>query len=109
MRTLSFMGDRNHSSHHNNRDSSHRNKTTALIHMGPHKTGSSSLQLLTDTFMNELKEDGYHLPFDWARKYMNGGGWCNQENFIKSQCKIVESQVTRMLPPSCSCSNRWQV
>ena len=50
----------------NKGSSSHHNKTTALIHMGPHKTGTTTLQAYSKTFINQLKEDGYHLPFDWA-------------------------------------------
>ena len=60
-----FMHDGCHDS---NEGPSHHNKTTAVIHMGPHKTGTTSLQELTRTFMKELKEDGYYLPFDWASK-----------------------------------------
>ena len=78
VRTFSFMDGI--VCHSNNKDSSHDSKTTALIHMGPHKTGSSSLQILTETFMNELKEDGYHLPFDWAKNYTKVG-WNNQVHF----------------------------
>ena len=49
-----------------NKVSFHQNKTTAVIHMGPHKTGTTSVQSLTGQFINVLKEDGYHLPYDWA-------------------------------------------
>ena len=83
----------------NNKDSSHDNKTTALIHMGPHKTRSSSLQILTETFMNELKEDGYHFRFDWARNYINDG-WNNQVHFASCffQDNLYAGRMKKLYP-----------
>ena len=39
-------------------------RSRAVIHMGVHKTGTSSIQKTTETFKEELREDGYEMP--WA-------------------------------------------
>jgi hypothetical protein len=40
----------------------HRN-ITAVIHMGVHKTGSSTIQTDSKQLINELKQDGYEMPW----------------------------------------------
>lgn len=44
-------------------------KTVAVIHVGPPKSGTTTLQAFTEKFVNELKEDGYHMPYDWSPTY----------------------------------------
>ncbi|GFH61090.1 hypothetical protein CTEN210_17566 [Chaetoceros tenuissimus] len=39
-------------------------KIHAVVHMGPHKTGTSSIQDASKKFQNELRKDGYEMP--WA-------------------------------------------
>lgn len=39
-------------------------RSRAVIHMGVHKTGTTSIQKATETFKEELREDGYEMP--WA-------------------------------------------
>ncbi|GFH46293.1 hypothetical protein CTEN210_02767 [Chaetoceros tenuissimus] len=39
-------------------------KIRAIVHMGPHKTGTSSIQDASKKFQNELLKDGYEMP--WA-------------------------------------------
>ena len=63
--------------------SSHHNKTTAIIHMGPHKTGTSTVQAMTAMFMGQLQQDGYQYPVQRAQDYINSGWNINQVHFAK--------------------------
>lgn len=42
----------------------------AVVHIGPHKTGSSTIQEYTRLFSEQLLEDGYDMP--WSHKFPNG-------------------------------------
>ena len=41
-------------------------KIRAIVHMGPHKTGTSSIQDASKKFQNELLKDGYEMPWTIA-------------------------------------------
>ena len=40
-----------------------KHPTQAVIHMGPYKTGSTSIQVESRSLMKELKMDGYEMPW----------------------------------------------
>ena len=70
-------------------------KTYAVIHMGPHKTGTTTVKFLTDQFMQELNEDGYRIPFELEKNGVQFASCfirpCNNfENraFTRSPCAV---------------------
>lgn len=57
---------------------------TAILHIGPHKTGSSSIQTLTKRFMNELKMDNYEMPWAAVRKEIQTKSGPTSHLFLQS-------------------------
>ena len=51
-----------------------RNFTRAVVHMGIHKTGTTTLQAHTRTHRQRLQEDGYEMPWGWGYDRHNGKG-----------------------------------
>lgn len=49
-----------------------KNLTRAVVHMGMHKTGTTSLQAYTNTYRQYLQKDGYEMPWGWAYDRHNG-------------------------------------
>ena len=80
--------------------SSSSRKTTALIHMGPHKTGSSTVQGMSETFINELKEDGYHIPCDWVQDIWDGQTFNNEQGMVEfATCFVNPKNQARISGP----------
>lgn len=72
--------------------SSNSKQSRAVIHMGPHKTGSTTLQSFTYKYKKNLKEDGYYLPFDWIDPPIRGVG-PNQVRF--TECFFKKKKTGR--------------
>jgi hypothetical protein len=43
-------------------------QTHAVVHMGPHKTGSTSIQFQSRNSIKDLNKDGYDMPWVVANK-----------------------------------------
>ena len=65
----------------------------AIIHIGPHKTGTTSIQWISQT--EELQMDGYELPYLQDEKYYHYSE--NQWNF--ANCFLPETHFARMRNP----------
>ena len=59
-------------------------RSHAVVHMGPHKTSSSTIQRLSAIYAGQLWEDGYEMP--WMA---NEHRWGDGNKFLK----IVENHV----------------
>lgn len=46
----------------------HRVSELAVVHIGPHKTSTTSIQGFAKEFMDELHKDGYAIPGDWSER-----------------------------------------
>ena len=56
----------------------------AVVHMGPHKTGTTTIQMQSDRYSSLLKSDGYEMPWDAMNKTIDEGHrnvFYNQKNF----------------------------
>lgn len=55
----------------------------AIVHIGPYKTGSSTIQEYSNALRIPLKQDGYEMPY--SHQFSNGTSisnpWSNQVNF----------------------------
>jgi hypothetical protein len=70
--------------HRRNNQTVQQPRPLAILHIGPHKTGSTTLQTFTKKFVKELSQDGYEMP--WVEIV---GGWESQVQlatcFLKKQ------------------------
>ena len=72
--------------------------TRAVVHMGVHKTGTTTIQRTTAQYKNQLQMDGYEMPWSFLRE--NGGPTNltyqfrvphNQMNFAR--CFILDEHI----------------
>ena len=56
-------------------------KTRAVVHMGIHKTGTSTIQSYSELLQHELKLDGYENVKDMMQKVKRGDGEKSRETF----------------------------
>jgi hypothetical protein len=64
--------------------------------MGPHKTGTTTVQLLTGQFMQELNEDGYHMPFEWSYDHRKKNGVQFAACFVHPFDNFEKEEFTRL-------------
>jgi hypothetical protein len=63
--------------------------TRAIIHVGPHKTGSTSIQQTSRTHMTSLQKDGYFMPWSLDPECFPS----NQTLWKEPHLKLIENQV----------------
>jgi hypothetical protein len=70
----------------------HNMKPNAILHIGPHKTGSTSIQILSTILTDELAKDGYEMPRNKDRTDETRFAYC----FIpQPQCDLVMLERAR--------------
>ena len=78
-------------------------KNVAVIHMGPHKTGSSTIETYEAVYRDELKEDDYELPFLWVLDIWDGEAIDHMEIFANqvqfATCFIPPDDFSRIRYP----------
>ena len=76
---------------------SSKKENIAVIHMGPHKTGTTTVQKYIADFLEELEIDGYYETTRWVKQIWDGESL--------ERLKLLENQVqfaSCFLPPDCS-------
>ena len=59
-----YLGEANNKELLDHSDETTGGPTYAIIHMGPHKTGTSTIQLASKKYIEQLRQDQYEMP--WA-------------------------------------------
>ena len=71
----------------------------AVVHIGPYKTGSTTIQYLTQIFSAQLLADGYSMPY--SHTFANGTSvsnpWSNQVQV--ATCFLEDTNIESVLWP----------
>ena len=82
-----------------NRDEEFLHPTRAVIHMGPHKTGTTTIQEQSSTYQDKLKLDGYEMPWKLVEETIGVEGNPNQKHF--SSCFMFPDAPERTSERKC--------
>lgn len=88
-----------HKRQSNNTTTTNISVKNAVVHIGPHKTGSTTLQEYSKLLSEQLLKDGYDMP--WSHKFANGTqshGPPNQVNIATCFIKNPAHRESRFFP-----------
>merc|ERR1712194_628556 len=74
-----------------------KKQLNAVIHVGPHKTGSTSIQTASSLYIDLLKEDNYEMPWSYMNKngLKNVNGKYLQKNQVNfASCFLPNDHLT---------------